>query len=286
MRHGKRLWILLGVLALAALVLAPTYTTKIYRTSGGDKEVVVNGGEIEVQTGGVMDLQAGSTFNLGGTAVTATAAQLNAIGELSETDAATFTVDADSTAAKIKLDTNAATGDYTVSIVPDNLTGNRTLTLPDATGTLATTLGTETLQNKAIDGDDNTLTDVGVTVTKAITVGTSGVPPVPGIPFTIVGTIGNATETITYQAPCNLRVLDVRGYKTNGNGGAGDTVTIKNAGNAITDAIDLQINDLLVFEAASYDDAQVEVNSGANITIVSNDATDPSCVVQITCVRR
>ena len=53
------------------------------------------------------------------------------------TNSASFTVDDDSSAAKIKLDTNSATGDYTLSLVPTNLTGNRTVTFPDATCTLA-----------------------------------------------------------------------------------------------------------------------------------------------------
>ena len=46
-----------------------TYTPKVYKTDGGDKMAVASGGEIDVESGG--------SFKLAGTALTATAAQLN-----------------------------------------------------------------------------------------------------------------------------------------------------------------------------------------------------------------
>lgn len=46
-----------------------TYTPKVYMTDGGDKQVVASGGAIDVESGG--------SLKLAGTAITATAAQLN-----------------------------------------------------------------------------------------------------------------------------------------------------------------------------------------------------------------
>jgi len=66
------------------------------------------------------------------------------------TDEAAFVVDQDGTGAKVSIDTNSATGDFLLKIVPPNLSGNGTITLPAATGTLATLAGTETLTNKTI----------------------------------------------------------------------------------------------------------------------------------------
>jgi len=50
-----------------------------------------------------------------------------------------FTVYSGGATAKIKLDTNSATGNFTLSIVPDNLTANHTITMPNLTGTVALT---------------------------------------------------------------------------------------------------------------------------------------------------
>ena len=66
------------------------------------------------------------------------------------TTAAVFTFDSDSGAAKVSVDTNSATGNFTAKIVPPNLSGNVTLTLPAATGTLATLAGTEVLSGKTL----------------------------------------------------------------------------------------------------------------------------------------
>jgi len=66
------------------------------------------------------------------------------------TNAATFTVDADATTAKVALATGVGTGDFTATIVAPTLAANRTITLPAVTSTLATLAGTETLTNKTL----------------------------------------------------------------------------------------------------------------------------------------
>lgn len=66
------------------------------------------------------------------------------------TDESAFVVDQDSAAAKISLDTNEATGNFLLKIVPPNLSGNAVITMPAATSTLATLAGAETLTNKTL----------------------------------------------------------------------------------------------------------------------------------------
>lgn len=75
---------------------------------------------------------------------------LSSIPTLAGTNSATFTIDADSSAAKVAIDTNSATGGFTATIVPPNLSASPTITLPAATGTLATLAGTETLAAKTL----------------------------------------------------------------------------------------------------------------------------------------
>jgi hypothetical protein len=66
------------------------------------------------------------------------------------TTSATWTIDSDSAAAKLAFDTNSATGDFTLTVVPPNLSANGIVTLPASTSTLATLAGAETLTNKTL----------------------------------------------------------------------------------------------------------------------------------------
>jgi hypothetical protein len=56
---------------------------------------------------------------------------------------------------------NAATTN-TSTLLTASQTANRTITLPDADGTLSTPSATETLTNKTIDGDTNTIQDISL----------------------------------------------------------------------------------------------------------------------------
>jgi len=156
------------------------------------------------------------------------------------------------------------------------------VTLPQ-TGTVATLAGTEALTNKSIDGDDNTITDLAATAPKiAVTAGVAGAP-VPGIPISIHATMA-AAGSATYTVPVGktLRVLDVRGMKTVGAGAPGDTVTVLNGGNAITDAISVNLGDILVFQAASYDDAYTDVAGAGTLVVTTAGAATCQCRVVIT----
>ena len=54
-----------------------SYVPKVYKTDGGDKEVVASGGEIDIESGGA--------FKLAGTQVTASAAELNKLDGVTAT---------------------------------------------------------------------------------------------------------------------------------------------------------------------------------------------------------
>lgn len=70
---------------------------------------------------------------------------------LAGTTASVFTFDSDNVAAaKVAINTNSATGAWTATIVPPNLSADATITLPAVTATLATIGGTETLTAKTL----------------------------------------------------------------------------------------------------------------------------------------
>lgn len=54
-----------------------TYHTGFYVQQGGDRAVVASGGSLDVESGGEIDIEAGGAFKLAGTAVSATAAELD-----------------------------------------------------------------------------------------------------------------------------------------------------------------------------------------------------------------
>ena len=233
-----------------------------------------------------------------------TGTSLLTIGMEAQTQACTFKIP----------DLNVATGqficanaDFTVTVNPNaadrtvSLSGNLTIgaafttganaltlttagvtnvTLPTS-GTLATIGGVETLTAKVIDGDDNTLQDISPPVAKAVVVNTT-----PSLTFALQF-LNTGAETQTYTVPAGktLRVLDVWGYKSVALGNAGDSVQIKNAGTAITDAISLNIADNARFAAGTLDDAQQSVAAGAALTCVTLQAgVNATCRVTCLCV--
>ena len=56
---------------------------------------------------------------------------------LSGTSAVTFTINTGGAAAKLAFSSNSATGAFTTTVVTPNITGNTTITLPNATSTIA-----------------------------------------------------------------------------------------------------------------------------------------------------
>ena len=115
-----------------------TYQPKVYRTDGGDKFVVASGGTIDIESGGY--------FKIAGTAVTASAAELNALtGGGNSTTSTTYTIDSDSaTGTFILKNVPGAAGVFSTTLQTSDPSADRTITLPDASGTVALTSDTWT----------------------------------------------------------------------------------------------------------------------------------------------
>lgn len=54
-----------------------SYTPKVYREQGGDRQVVASGGSLDVESGAEIDIESGGALKIAGTALTGTAAELN-----------------------------------------------------------------------------------------------------------------------------------------------------------------------------------------------------------------
>jgi len=107
----------------------------------------------------------------------------------------TFTVGSGSGLAKLRLNNNSATGNFTLDIAPPNLSGNVTITLPSATGTLATVGGTETLTSKTLTAPIFT----GRSGTRTVTVDADGA--------TLVAADSGKTYTNTGASAASTAVL-------------------------------------------------------------------------------
>jgi hypothetical protein len=81
------------------------------------------------------------------------------------------------------------------------------------------------------------------------------------------------------------RVIDAWAVKTAADGGAGDTVTVKNGATAITDAMSLNAVDKSVVRAGTIDDAQHEIAAGGTLKITAANVTNNACVVYVLGVR-
>ena len=82
-------------------------------------------------------------------------------------------------------------------------------------------------------------------------------------------------------------VTDVWLVKTAGAGGANDTIQVKSTGNAITNAMDINVADQTVVRAGTIDDARHEIAAGGilRVTRTKVAAANVACVVYVLGVR-
>lgn len=93
---------------------------------------------------------------------------------------------------------------------------------------------------------------------------------------------GDVDVTLTYKT----RVVEAWAVKTGANGGAANTIQVKNGANAITDAMSININDTLIVRAASIDDAQHEIAAGGTLRVTRTKAGgNAACTVYVLGVR-
>jgi hypothetical protein len=97
------------------------------------------------------------------------------------------------------------------------------------------------------------------------------------------GVTGDVDVVLTHKT----LVTDVHVVKTAGAGGAGDTITVKNAATAITNALDINIADKVVVRAGTIDDAQHEIAAGGTlkVTRTKGSGANVACVVYVTGLR-
>jgi hypothetical protein len=108
-----------------------TYQPKTYREQGGDRHVIASGGSLDVESGGELDIESGGALKLAGTAVTATAADLNQGAGAAAASLLTWRCPA---AVDQAIDANGAITltEYNTAITSVNSTG-QAFTLADAT---------------------------------------------------------------------------------------------------------------------------------------------------------
>ncbi|RJQ04826.1 MAG: DUF2190 family protein [Bacillota bacterium] len=93
---------------------------------------------------------------------------------------------------------------------------------------------------------------------------------------------GDVDTVLTHKT----RVLDVWAVKTGAAGGAANTVQAKNGANAITNALDINVNDQTVVRAGTIDDAQHEIAAGGTLKITRTKAGgNAACTVYVLGVR-
>ncbi len=148
--------ILILLFAFPGLAADPSYQAKVYHELGGEREVVASGGTIAVESGGILNIESGGYFKIGGTPVTATAADLNSTSALTGTTQTSFTVDSDATTGKIKIQPQAGAANKTMTLQNAALTDDRVITFPNQTGTVS--LSASTSLTAGADGTAGTVT--------------------------------------------------------------------------------------------------------------------------------
>ena len=97
------------------------------------------------------------------------------------------------------------------------------------------------------------------------------------------GTTGDINVVLTHRE----RVCDVWLVKRSAAGGGAGTITLKNSGDAITDAMSINVNDKTVVACATIDDAFRDVAAGGTlrVTRTRTASTDETCDVFIQTMR-
>jgi len=109
-----------------------------------------------------------------------------------------------------------------------------------------------------------------------------------GIPLTfMIGITAStdATLNVDVVSAYKIRVLDAH-VILRGAGVGSETLTIQNAGNAITDAISVAGSDTAIVRAAQINDANYEISAGGTLRVASaGGASRPAALVVVNAVR-
>jgi hypothetical protein len=151
------------------------------------------------------------------------------------------------------------------------------------------------LVTKVIDHDD-TLDTVQAQLVGSATNGIDGSyvklvanqSVVGGVPIVIyVDVADGSTADIDTTITNKLMILDVVVEKRAGAGGASDTITVKNAANAITNAMSINVADQTIVRAGTIDDAQSTINAAGTLRVTRTKASanNVACQVRVIAVR-
>jgi hypothetical protein len=131
------------------------------------------------------------------------------------------------------------------------------------------------------------LIDASVTAAKlaanALTPASVAVTPATGIGVTVTATfeIPNTAGDYDLVLPAKIEWADMTAVKTLGNGGAGDTVRLKNGANNLSNALSLNAVVGTIVWADSNDPAYNTVASGGTLRVTAAKATNCACHITV-----
>jgi len=131
-------------------------------------------------------------------------------------------------------------------------------------GDVVGTTDSQTLTNKTMDGDSNTLSNISGKQAKNI--GADGGVPVI---FTATLTAGSTVQIHNANAPYKYRVIDAWSVAVSADGG---TWKITDGTNDITDAVAVTATDKTIDRAGTIDDAYHEIAANGSLSVVGDGA--------------
>jgi len=184
---------------------------------------------------------------------------------------------------------NNTTGSYTVTVQGSSGTGItitqtcHALVWADGTNVLRMTPDTEqdgdlaagTVPALAIEDASLNGRQAAVVADSAVV---GGIPVIHAVPVP-AGATGDVDVTLTYQT----RVAEVWLVKRNAAGGGAGTVQVKNAANAITNAMSIDVADQTVVRCGTIDDAYHTIAAAGTlrVTRTRTASTDETCLVYV-----
>jgi hypothetical protein len=154
------------------------------------------------------------------------------------------------------------------------MSGDATL---NSTGVITIGAGKVTLANHVAASEDATVCKV---LAEDAVIG--------GIPVTLmIGITASSDATLNTDIVTThkIRVLDAH-VILRGSGVGSETLTVQNAGNAITNAMDVSGSDTAVVRAGTINDSNYEIDAGGTLRVASaGGATRPAALVVVNAVR-
>jgi len=144
-------------------------------------------------------------------------------------------------------------------------------------GNIVCTTGTQTLTNKGLDCDNNTVTNVGSAECETYDAANGGVM------FTLKATITAGADVTIHNAnaPFKYRIVDAWSVAVSADGGSWK---LTDGSNDITDSVTVTGTDKTIDRVGTIDDAYHEIAANGTL-VVDADGTTADCEVYILCMR-